>query len=717
MCLSLPLLVLLACAPADDDPKPSDTASTSDTPTTLPTPTGGTTPTAGTTTPTGSSTTPPHTGDTAAPTEPPPGTVVPLYGASTVLEPEWVVDRGDAIITRFGDRGRDRHAREDEFQSYDHYLPHYWEYRTATLRFVDHVAKGGSTIDVSMVTEWRLTIPEFRAWYLGLGTVATYSGNYAPTLIEDGPGTYDIDHERVSDLGSQYRYSFTMDEAFERGVPTPLAIGQTMEFEASQFLAGAPGARQNYYGTTGLYAVGVGGLLPWRAVGDFADPASERENSYPIDEAGWLGGRTTLPYQYSDEPDNHFMQMATNLSALNAQNFVLGRRVHHTDMNDGSHDESLENGLFGELVGLVGPLYVHPSCDGCHGRNGRAAVAELGEPLDAWVFKVGQADGSPDPAIGRVLQPESTAGDGEGDVVLERWDEVDGLRTPVFAFSEGRPARVSGRLAPQLVGLGLLEAIPEDAVLAREDPDDLDGDSISGRAQRVADPVTGDIRLGRFGWKAGTSSLQHQIAAALNTDMGVMTSVLPSPDCGVDQVDCGNDAGPELDDDHLDHLTRYVALLGVRARRDLDDADALRGEALFDDIGCAACHVPTVTTTPHHPLAELRSQTIHPYTDLLLHDLGPGLADDLGEGEATGAEWRTAPLWGIGLGPCVTGGVLGPIQSQVCEPHASYLHDGRARTLTEAIRWHGGEAEASSDAFVALTDDDQAAVLRFLDTL
>lgn len=643
--------------------------------------------------------------------------VVPLYDASTALEPDWIVDRGDAIVTRFADRGRDRHAREDEFQSYDHYLPHYWEYRTARLQFMDYVAKGGATIDVSMVTEWRLTIPEFRAWYLGLGTVATYSGNYAPTLVEEGPGTFDLDHEQVSDEGTEYRYSFTMTEGFDRGVPTPLAIGQHMEFEASQFLAGAPGGRQNYYGTVGLYAVGVGGLVPWRAVGDFADPTSEREKSYPIDEAGWSGGRTTLPYAYSDEPDNHFLQMATNLSTLHGPTFVSGRRVHHTDMLDGTHDESAENGVFTDLVGLAGPAYVHPTCDGCHTRNGRAAVPAEGSELDRWVFKVAGADGESHPRLGRVLQPYAVGGAGEGIVRLTSWAEgEDGLRTPQYTFEGEAPDLYSGRIAPQLVGMGLLEAVAEEAVLAWEDPADADGDGISGRAQRVADPVTGDLRLGRFGWKAGTTSLRHQIAAALNGDMGVMTEVLPAPDCGLEQTGCG-EAGPELAEAHFEDLVKYVALLGVRARRDLDDPDALLGEERFAEVGCAACHQPEVTTSPYHPLAEVRAQRIHPYTDLLLHDLGPGLADSLGEGAATGAEWRTAPLWGIGLGACVTGGVVGPNQNQTCVPSESYLHDGRARTLEEAIAWHGGEGAASRDAFAALTDAERAAVLRFLQTL
>ena len=658
--------------------------------------------------------------DTAIPEDEPGPTltddIVPLYDASTALEPVDVFESGDAIVTRFADRGRDRHAREDEFQSYDHYLPQYWEYRTVRMKFVDRVASGGGTIDVSFVTEWRLTVAEFRAWYLGLGTVASYTGNYAMGFVETGPGTFDDDHVQLSDDGDQYRYTYTITEAYDGGVPTPLAVGQLMEFETSLFLDGAPGARQNYYGTTHLYEVGVGGLLPWKAVGDFSDPTSERERSYPIDDFGWAGGRTTLSYNYSDEPQNHFMQLATNLSPRNGQAFVQGRRVHHTNMLDGSHDESPTNGIFDELVGLGGPLYVNDSCDTCHTRNGRAAVVGVGENLDAWVFKVGSADG-PDPSIGTVLQPSAVSGDGEGQVVIASWEEADGLRTPVFAFSGDEPARYSPRIAPQLVGMGLLEAIPEETVLGWADPDDADGDGISGRPQVVADPVSGEARLGRFGWKAGTSSVLHQTASALNTDMGVMTSVFPEPDCGSAQTDCGNADGAELSDTHLDDLVRYVSLLGVRARRGLDDATALEGEVLFEEVGCSSCHVPEVTTSAYHPLAELRSQTIRPYTDLLLHDMGPELADNLGEGAASGSEWRTAPLWSLGLGPCVTGGVEGPVQSETCTPSESYLHDGRARTIAEAIRWHGGEGAASREAFEALSSEQQDAVVRFIKTL
>jgi CxxC motif-containing protein (DUF1111 family) len=647
--------------------------------------------------------------------------IVPLFGPSTQLEPEVLFDRDAARVTRFGDRGRDRHAREDEFQSYDHYLPHYWEHRTARFLFVDHVAAGGSSIDVSFVTEWKLGPAEFRAWYLGMGSVAHYSGNYAPMFKVEGPGTYDNDHLKISDSGTQYKYSYSIKSAIRLdGQQAPLALGQFMEIEVSQFLAAPPEGRANYYGTVFLYEVGRGGLVPWYRVGSFDDKSSERENSHKLDEKAWLGGRTTLPYQYSDEPDNHYMQMATNLSSVNAQPFVRGRRVHHTDMLDGSHDESADNGIYTELVGLVGPNYVNRSCDGCHKRNGRAAPADVGKPLDQWVVKLATADGDKDPQRGAVLQGHATAsgGDSEGSVSIARWVEnAAGLRAPEFAFLPAAPARFSARIAPQLVGLGLLEAIPEASVLALADPDDANRDGISGKAQRVSDPQSGALRLGRFGWKAGTSSLRHQIAAALNADMGVMTSLLPKPDCGAAQQGCGNERGAELSDERLGELVKYVSLLGVRARRQLDDAGALRGEQRFDALHCSSCHTASLTTSRYHPFAELREQQIHPYTDLLLHDMGPELADSLGEGVATGREWRTPALWGLGLSACVTGGVTGPFQKQVCQPQHSYLHDGRARSLEEAILWHGGEGQAARAAYLAESAADRAALLKFLESL
>jgi CxxC motif-containing protein (DUF1111 family) len=277
----------------------------------------------------------------------------------------------------------------------------------------------------------------------------------------------------------------------------------------------------------------------------------------------------------------------------------------------------------------------------------------------------------------------------------------------------------SARIAPSLIGLGLLEAIPETTIIQWADADDADSDGISGRAAEVTDPVTGDTRMGRFGYKGGTSSVLHQVSAALNTDMGVMTSVLPTPDCGTEQTSCDS-TGPELVDAELKDLVKYISLLGVGARRDYADT---AGEAVFDNIGCDGCHRPVMSTSEFHPLAELRNQTIHPYTDLLLHDMGPGLADNLGEGIASGSEWRTTPLWGIGhtqsvlVGDAKANDMVSLAGDSNDINRIGYLHDGRARTLDEAIRWHGGEAESSKLAYESMIQIDKEALISFLESL
>lgn len=184
----------------------------------------------------------------------------------------------------------------------------------------------------------------------------------------------------------------------------------------------------------------------------------------------------------------------------------------------------------------------------------------------------------------------------------------------------------------------------------------------------------------------------------------ITTAIFPQPDCGSAQSGCGT-SGAELNATDLGNLVRYVALLGVAARRSLNDAEALQGETLFSSAGCAGCHTPTLATTAWHPYAELRNQTIRPYTDMLLHDMGAGLADNLPEANASGGEWRTPPLWSIGL----TGGVSGGQEA--------YLHDGRARNLSEAILWHGGEAETAKEAFRTMTSTQRAALLKFIQSL
>ncbi|WP_236250473.1 di-heme oxidoredictase family protein [Microbulbifer sp. ALW1] len=629
------------------------------------------------------------------------GNIVPLYDSATPLEPVQQYETATALVTRFSDRARDRHAKEDHFQAYDHYLSFYWEDRTASIEIIDEVAKGGDTVRMNVRTQFKLsdTEAENRWFYRGVGTVAEYCDNGVMTVVNN-------EH-------------YFKERSFNCRENRPIQVGDKLEFEISQFLdASVPNGRANYYGTTFLYIVGEG-LVPWDVGG--TTPFGGIKDSFKIPEKAWLGGDTTIHALTSGETDNHFLQMATNLGYDNAQPFMLGRRVLHSSAIDGVHDEKpLENPAFAPMVNLAGPHYINSSCGSCHERNGRAAPAAVGEPLEKWTIKVADANGNPDPYLGSVLQPKARSGAAsEGNVSIAYWSEQNGLRSPNYAFTGVTPARFSARIAPNLVGMGLLEAIAESSIVALADAGDSNGDGISGRVNRVIDPETGDTRLGRFGWKAGAASVRHQLARAFNTDMGVMTSVFPSPDCGSSQSDCGS-SGAELAGNHLRDLTKYISLLGIRPQRDYDNAAVVSGEQVFANIGCAGCHTPTMQTGEFHPLAELRNQTIYPYTDLLLHDMGAGLADNLGESEASGAEWRTPPLWGLGLSACVTGGVENPIGGQgneVCTPVHSYLHDGRARTIEEAILWHGGEGQAAKNAYQSLSAGNKQNLLQFLNSL
>ena len=606
----------------------------------------------------------------------------PLFNAATVLEPVLQEDTPTALITRLADRARDRHAREAQFQAYDHWLSFYWEHRTAEIEIVDTIGRGGDTVTLNVTTEWPVnpTEAELRFFHL---QAAVYANNGIMVAVPS------------LDVPGETRRHYTRSVSSNALTGGPLQVGDRMEFELSQFLTGTPNGRDNYYGTAILYVVGEG-VVPWQAQG-------AGQNSFPMPMAGRIGGGTTLNYQYSDEPDNHFIQMPTNLSNINGQVFVEGRRVHHTDFGDGSHNEASDNASFDELAGLLGSNYANRSCVACHVRNGRAIPPDTNVSLNQYVVKVSDASGNPDPLLGSVLQPLSTSGPSEGDVRIGSWTEIGGLRTPNFVFTGPQPTNYSARIAPQLVGIGLLEAISEADVQTLADPDDLDEDGISGRMRIVNDPETGQPRLGRFGWKASQASVKQQVAAALNTDIGVMTSVRPNPDCGVSQAGCGP-SGTELADEHLQKLTAYVSLLGVSARRDLSDPVALQGEGLFASAGCNSCHTDSFQTSIYHPHAELRDQTIQPYTDLLLHDMGPGLADTLVENGVSQSEWRTPPLWGIGLTAGVSEG-------------EAYLHDGRARTLSEAILWHGGEGEAAKEAFEAMSTSEKDALITFLKSL
>lgn len=661
--------------------------------------------------------------------------ISPLFDENTELASDSRFVRDDGVlVTRIGDRGRDRHAKDITIQDhYDHYLAHYWEYRTARIQLEDHTPNGQSLIKATFITEAKLGAREFRVWFWGRNATGQFHFNpqkeeskVSPNesgVVFVGKGTWNDDFEKVSEEGIQHMYTLDIVNKWANGgqFQTALQAGTNMEFEVSQFLLSPPaGARLNYYGTSYVYVIGQLGVAPFEWQRGVENQGGTNDGT-PIPAEGLLGGDTTLGYNYSEEPAGRFMQMATNISSSNAQAFVEGRRVHHTNFEDGSHDERHENPVWTEQIGKLGNHYINHSCAACHVRNGKALVEDVGEPLDKWVFKVADENGNPDSLIGQVLQSQlAGAGTPEGSVALGPWTQLtNGLRSPNYVFSDRTPAQFSARIAPQLIGLGLLEAVTEQEVLAWEDPDDANNDGISGRASLVEDPTTGDIRLGRFGYKASTFSVKHQSASALNTDMGVMTSMLSAPDCGSQQTDC-NDAGVELPDNELDKLVKYLSLLGVGARRDYSNQT---GETLFEDAGCAACHRPTLTTSAYHPLAELRNQTIQPYTDMLLHDMGQGLADNLAEGSASGAEWRTAALWGLGhadnvmLGDDKANDAVSLAGRPDDDTRIGYLHDGRARSIEEAILWHGGEGEASKQAYNNLSSANKAALLAFLKSL
>lgn len=629
------------------------------------------------------------------------GGIVPLFSKDTVLDPALQVDTPDALKTYWADRARDRHAREARFHAYEHYLHIYWERRTAGVEIVDTVGKGAGagSVTFNVKTQWKLDNgqAELRFFFRGIGTVAEYSDNKSMTP------TGNVD---------DFTYTRTVTQNATMG--RPLQVGDKIEFELSQFLdknykADQFSGRDNYYGSVMLYIVGKG-LVPWAQTGATCQNKDEEvcRDSEPIPEDAWLGGHTTFHEITSNEPESAFLQMAGNMAPVDAQPFVRGRRSIHTNFDDGHHDESPENPSWADQVGKLGPLYINHSCNQCHNNNSRAVPPAIGEALKKYVIKVGTETGDLDPMLGGVLQPADTTG--EPSVSISAWTEENGLRKPTFAFTGGTaPAHFSPRISPQIVGMGLLEAIPETEIIKLADEKDANGDGISGRARLLIDPESGALRLGRFGWKAGQASVRHQVAGALRTDMGVLTSVFPKPDCGSAQTNCGPSM-PEYSDADLSDATTYISLLAVRPQRGSTTADVVKGKDVFMSAGCGGCHVPTFKTSEFAQHAELRGQTIHPYTDLLLHDMGTGLADTLPEGtraeggNASYSEWRTPPLWGIGFTAATAGG-------------EAYLHDGRARTLTEAILWHGGEGEKAQKAFSALSDGDKNALLAFLKSL
>lgn len=424
---------------------------------------------------------------------------------------------------------------------------------------------------------------------------------------------------------------------------------------------------------------------------------------------------------------NAFSQPSANLAPSRRLDFSVGNSFFRNPWVTAPATTTARDGL--------GPLFNTNACQNCHLKDGRGhppgpdAVSAASmlvrlsipagpEHADLLIHQGVVAE----PTYGAQLQDMANPGVVPEGKVRVTYSSVplrfaDGtlveLRKPQLqitqlGYGELHPeTRLSARIAPPMIGLGLLEAIAEQDILAAADPDDADGDGISGRANQVWDRAQQRTALGRFGWKAGQPNLNQQNADAFANDMGLTTTLITHDNCTQAQPDClaaVNGGAPEVSDNILASVLFYSRNLGVPARRNVDAPEVLKGKSLFHQAGCQKCHTPSFTTSADASEPELASQLIRPYTDLLLHDMGEGLADDREEFLASGREWRTPPLWGIGLTQAVNG-------------HTQFLHDGRARDLLEAILWHGGEAETAKQQVLKFDADERAALLAFLNSL
>ncbi|HSC88118.1 MAG TPA: di-heme oxidoredictase family protein [Polyangiaceae bacterium] len=437
----------------------------------------------------------------------------------------------------------------------------------------------------------------------------------------------------------------------------------------------------------------------------------------PLEDSERLpGGDTTNELMLGSSA---FKMVAPNASSEHEAMFYTGNSFFNSAWVEAPASTTVRDGL--------GPIFNARSCSACHMQDGRGAPPEADQDPIGLLLRIGDGElgehGEPrgDERYGGQLQPFALPDVPAEARVRVTYEERKGklpdgeeyvLLVPSYVLDE--PAygplpeglRVSPRVAPAMIGLGLLEAIPEADVLALEDAEDRDGDGISGRANRVYDSVADGRALGRFGWKAEQPNIAQQVAGAFAEDMGITNPLVGHDGCSLVELECGeapNGGEPEIDDELFGKVVTYSRLLAVPVRERWKGEAILAGRELFHQTGCANCHVPK-----HHTgdsdLSELADQDIYPYTDLLLHDLGDDLGDQRPAFDASGNEWRTPPLWGVGRIHDVNG-------------HDLLLHDGRARGVQEAILWHGGEAEGSRERFENLSRDERKSLVDFVESL
>jgi len=434
---------------------------------------------------------------------------------------------------------------------------------------------------------------------------------------------------------------------------------------------------------------------------------------------GRPAGAATTHFAVNADAFSHFLD---NLSFEQEERFKLGNALFRKIWVSSPSSTQASDGL--------GPLFNARGCQSCHIKDGRGHPPFAGQVANvSMLLRLSVPGGAGDPVYGTQLQDFAVQGlKAEGRIVIDYSDLPvtlgDGtmvkLRAPHYSVADlaygplAADVMLSPRIASPMIGLGLVEQIPAEDILALADADDLDGDGISGRPNWAIAPETGEVMLGRFGWKAGVATVRGQSAMAFAGDLGISTPLVNHPhgDCTENQPAClAMQTGEqerlgvsEAPDPVLDLVTFYAQTLGVPERRDVDDPSVLAGKEAFYGAGCASCHTPKFVTSRDGDNPALRFQLIWPYSDFLLHDMGEGLADHRPEGEADGTEWRTPPLWGIGLTETVSG-------------HTFFLHDGRARSLVEAILWHGGEAAAARDAFAQMSRTTRDDLVAFLESL
>jgi CxxC motif-containing protein (DUF1111 family) len=401
------------------------------------------------------------------------------------------------------------------------------------------------------------------------------------------------------------------------------------------------------------------------------------------------------------------------LSPAHRDAFFVGNSYFNQNWLSAPSTQATRDGL--------GPLFNARSCSGCHFKDGRGHPPESGEAFVSVLVRVSlAADGGralSHPRYGAQIQDHALPGVAPEAAPALHYEEVRGAFPDGERYSLRRPRvtleqpgygafepelLLSMRAAPALIGAGMLEAVPESEILTHADPSDADHDGISGRANRLQNGA-----LGRFGWKAETPSIRVQVAAAFVEDMGLTTPLSAADNCSPAEPACAalpNGGSPEVTPDIFEAVVSYARTLAVPARREPERANVRRGALGFEAAGCNKCHVRTLHTGRVMDLPELSDLTLHPYTDLLLHDMGEGLSDHRPSFAADGGEWRTPALWGLGLVDKVN-------------QHREFLHDGRARGVNEAVLWHAGEAEAAKRAFMQLPRAAREDLIAFVESL